>query len=260
MATSLEPVTAAFAAAHAAAGVLCLGWLRLSAAPILGAHPAWKPMRFGFSIASFLVAMALILPLVDLPGGARKALGWLLSLTMAIEMLVVAGQAMRGTTSHFNRQTSLDASAWSAMVLAIGIALLCMAAVALVATFRPLTLADGTAVDPLLAASIRLGLWPFVLVAFTGARMAALGRHTVVGPDGGVGLPVVDWSTSRGDLRVPHFFALHAIHVFPLAALALRSAPVAQGARWAVFFAVVAGWMVATVRLLVAAMSARPVG
>lgn len=258
MTASFEPITTTFAAAHAAAGALCLGCLSLSAAPILGAHPAWKPMRFGFSIASFLIAMAMILPLVDLPVVARKAMAWSLSLTMAIEMAVIAGQALRGTTSHFNRHTPLDAAAWSAMVVAIGVAILCTVALALVATFGPLRFADGTSVDPLLATSIRLGLWPFVLVAFTGARMAALGRHTVDGLDGGEGLALVGWSTTRGDLRVPHFFALHAVHVFPLAALALRAAPVSQAVRWAVFAVVAVGWMFATLRALVAAMSARP--
>ena len=259
MGTTFEPVTTTFAAAHAAVGVLCLGCLRISASPILGAHPAWKPMRFGFSIASFLIAMALILPLVDLPDAVRKAMAWFFSLTMAIEMSIVAGQALRGTTSHFNTKTPLDAAAWSAMVLAIGVALVCMAALALVATFGPLRFADGTAVDALLATSIRLGLWPFVLVAFTGARMATLGRHTVAGLDGGAGLPVLGWSATRGDLRIPHFFALHAVHVLPMVALALRAAPVSHVVRWSIFVVVAAGWMFATFRALVAAMSARGV-
>jgi hypothetical protein len=68
-----------------------------------------------------------------------------------------------------------------------------------------------------------------------------IGAHTVGAPDGGPGLPVTRWSTEGGDLRVPHFFGLHALQVLPLFALFLERRRRAGEARPVVALAV--GWM-----------------
>jgi hypothetical protein len=46
-------------------------------------------------------------------------------------------------------------------------------------------------------------------------KVTAIGGHTVDASDGGEGIPGVGWSLHHGDLRVPHFFGLHALQILP---------------------------------------------
>ena len=147
-------------------------------------------------------------------------------------MAIIALQAGRGTTSHFNASTPLDGALVGLMGLAIAIQTLVSVGVA-VALWRQ------RFDDRPLGWALRLGMTLTILGALTGALMTRptaeqlaaaragqglpiVGAHTVGAPDGGAGVPVIGWSREHGDLRVPHFVGLHAIQVLALVAVGLR--------------------------------------
>lgn len=194
-------------------------------APILGVHPALKPLKFSISIAVFLATLGILLPQVSIEPATRSAFAWLFVGTMVLEMIPILVQPIRGTTSHFNTSAGLGLFFWRLMLVAIVLATLGMCVLAGLATVRPLT--DGLQpLHPWLAFAWRVSLWMFLLAAVSGFAMGARLSHSVGGADGGPGLPFVNWSTTHGDLRVSHFFALHAMQVLPLLALfAIRVLP-----------------------------------
>lgn len=239
------------AIACAVAAGLCLVALAVAAPRILGVHPALKPLKFAISIGLFLATMAVLVPQLATSPAVRLALAIVLVATNAVELALIAVQALRGRTSHFNVATSLDATITISMAGAIVVMLGAVIAIALLATVRALP-GDGA-----LALAWRVGLWLFALVAISGFAMVSRGQHTIGAPDGSAGLPVVNWSRAHGDLRVAHFLALHALQVLPLLALACRWLPVEAATRTAIVGLGSAGYAALAVAAYVGALAGR---
>lgn len=60
------------AVVHGLVGLVCMLLLLTDAAPLLGVHPALKPMKFGLSIALFLGTMAVFVPTLSVAPGTPR--------------------------------------------------------------------------------------------------------------------------------------------------------------------------------------------
>lgn len=234
---------------------------------ITGAAAWLKPLKFAISTSVYAFTLAWVFTyLPDWPR-LRRIVGRGTSAAFVIELLLIAGQAFRGTTSHFNVATPFDAAVFATMGVVI-----------ITQTFLAVALAAAIwrqrFADPALGWALRIGIVVTVLGAFTGGMMTQAtadqiaaarathtmpisGAHTVGAADGGPGLPVTGWSTRHGDIRVPHFVGLHAWQVLPI--LVLLVLPRA-GARVRTRLAIAAGtaYAVVFVALLVQALRGLP--
>ena len=224
------PLTVVGVLMLAAAGASVVGLL-VDPRVITGA-PAWlKPFKFAISTAVYSLTLAWIFGLLTGWPRVRRVVGWTTAIVFVLEVAIIDAQAWRGTTSHFNVSTPLNAVLFSVMGGAILIQTLVSVAVAVALWRQPFT-------DRTLAWALRLGMTITIVGALTGplmtrptaaqlaaaragARMTTAGAHSVGGVDGGPGLPVTGWSREHGDLRVPHFIGLHAIQSLALVAIGL---------------------------------------
>ena len=209
----------------------CLVGLWLDPRSIAGA-PAWlKPAKFAASIAVYSLTLAWAFHHLPSHPRVRRWVGRVSAGVFVIEFAIIALQAWRGQLSHFNAGSLLDGALFSIMGASIVLQTVTSVAVA-VALWRE------RFADRALGWSLRLGFCITILGASIGGLMtrptaaqlegmrtappAVVGAHTVGAPDGGPGLPGTGWSREHGDLRVPHFFGLHAVQILPLLALGLR--------------------------------------
>ena len=177
---------------------------------ILGINPWIKPMKFFTSITIFLWTVAWFMPETADKPKARAFVRWVIGPAMIIEMIGVVTQVVRGTTSHFNVATPFDAMIFSIMGTTILVNTIAMAVfLAIIRRDTPLHRAGYIW-------GIRLGVLIFLLASAEGAMIVTNNAHTVGAADGGPGLPFVNWSTQYGDLRVAHFFGMHAMQLLPL--------------------------------------------
>ncbi len=227
---SSRPLTFVGGAMLLVLGAALIGVL-LDPRVITGA-PAWlKPMKFAISISIYCFTLLWLLTFVR---GRPRLVGfiaWATAIALFVEMVLIVGAAALGATSHFNVSTPLHAAVWGTMGTSIVLVWVMNLLTAVLLLFQRLP-------DPAFAWALRLGLVvslvgmgvAFLMTNPTAGQMAAAeagegmtvaGAHSVGVEDGGPGLPITNWSTTGGDLRVPHFVGLHGLQALPLAGFLL---------------------------------------
>lgn len=195
---------------------------------VLTGLPIWaKPMKFALSILIYSVTWAWLISQLTRVRRTAWWMGTVAAVLLGGEMVVVVGQVIRGTTSHFNETTPLNAALFALMGMLIVVVWVATLVVALIMFRNPgpdrarnLAVRAGSI---LALVGMALG---FLMTIPTKQQIAEdasfSGAHTVGLADGGPGLPLLGWSTVGGDLRIPHFVGMHALQLIPLLLIGLE--------------------------------------
>lgn len=189
---------------------------------MLAGEPVWlKPLKFFVSTLIFVPTLEFGLSRIQDAAKRVNVIRWVVALGLALEMIIICGQAFRGVKSHFNFATSFDGAMFVTMGIVISIVVLTVGWGAVLVLRSPFR---GSAA---LRQAMGWGLLVFVVAAFLGtqmpqptpAQMALLkagqgspiiGSHFVGSDEGSTKLaPITAWSLESGDLRVSHFVGMH---------------------------------------------------
>jgi hypothetical protein len=192
-------------------------WI-LDSRELLGVSVWEKPMKFYISCAIFSFTYSWLSSFLTRGGRWVKLTGFVIAMSLAVEIVIILAMASIGETSHFNVSTPTAIAIWSIMATFISIVLFSTIFISLMILFQKqqefnlkLALALGSINTAVGMGLAYLMTWPTATQLANYQGIA--GAHAVGVSDGGPGLPFLGWSTVAGDLRVGHFFGLHSIQV-----------------------------------------------
>ena len=184
---------------------------------LLNGASLWlKPLHFQMSLAIHMATLALVMPWVSPSWQNARLLRWPLlagAFSALLELFYMSYQAARGRASHFNDATPLEYTAY--LLMGIG-AVTIVAASGIVgfAVWRSMPAQRTSRLSQGIASGLILGSISTLII---GGYLGGLKGHLIGAVQSDAfGLPFLGWSTRSGDLRVPHFFATHAMQVLPL--------------------------------------------
>jgi uncharacterized membrane protein YhaH (DUF805 family) len=231
---------------------LVVAWL-VDDRTLLGA-PLWaKPLKFALSFTFYGLTLAWLLS----RSTRARRLGWwtgtVAVVASLVEMVVITGQAARGSRSHFNTDTAFDQMLFSLMGATVAVIYVATLVVGVL-------LLRSRLQDPATAWALRLGVLVSLLGMSVGVVMVVNQGHAVGVADGGPGLPLLGWSTTGGDLRIGHFVGMHALQGLPLLAglLSLRGRDLDASVRLRVVLVAAAAYAAVVVLVTWQALRGQP--
>ena len=190
--------------------IVCLMLMQSETRQISGVNRWLKPFKFYASVGIMVMTMGWLLHyLNDKKAVKRFSIG--IFITMLFENGLIILQAIRGTTSHYNVSSIFNMMVFNLM----GIFILAFTIICILICIRFFKQKQFS-IPQHYVWGIRLGILFFILFSIEGGMMLSLLRHTVGAPDGGPGLPVSNWSSEHGDLRIAHFLGIHSLQLLPL--------------------------------------------
>lgn len=190
--------------------VICLGGLIIDDRTLAGVNVWLKPFKFSVSTAIYIITLGYLVHLYPFSDRKKRIINGTVAWTLIVELLIIVVQGARGVQSHYNQNSALDGILFAAMGILIAINVLIMVFL-LIETVR-LKMAISKPVQW----SVFLAWTVVIIGSYIGGQMISQMAHNVGVADGGSGLPLVNWSTKGGDLRIAHFFALHSLQIIPL--------------------------------------------
>lgn len=175
-----------------------------------------KPAKFLVSFAVYLGTLAWVfgqLPRAVQTSTSGRAIIWIALVACVLEGIWLIGAAVAGVPSHYNR----DSLVWSTAYGAAGVGAVAMIAVILWQGVLVARQPRGVVAPALRTALVLGAVIAFAATLVTAGYLSTGSGHWVGGSRSDAdGLKLLGWSRSGGDLRVAHFFALHAQQALPL--------------------------------------------
>ncbi len=204
-----------------------------------------KPAKFYLSMSVYFATLLLCaryLPASFWQTGRGRALTGLTIATAVFELAYISSQAAMGEASHYNGDSSFYAVMYGLM--GVGAVLLVFGA-----GWLGIEIALHRGLESPLVLAVVLGLLLTVLLGggFGGVLSSNSGHWVGECRSDANGLLLLGWSRECGDLRVPHFWGMHAMQVLPLWALLLGATrrlglPLSERGEWVAVWAAAIGY------------------
>jgi len=211
-----HPAWTPWAGAYLAIAMVSLVLMTVDERLLQGVSVWTKPFKFQLSLGIYFLTLAwfaCLLPVDYFRSWRGRLMTWIPIFWAAAEVGYITIQGALGEPSHFNRATPFHAIAFSLM----GIGAVILVSICLWMALEIVLGTRGQRRSPYVWAVVSGLALTFALGGGFGGYLGNQSGHWVDAPatDAG-GLWLLGWTREGGDLRIAHFFGMHAMQVLPL--------------------------------------------